>query len=232
MATSIKRQKLRADDNSAGKNSEGSSNMTSPHEEFDALFAELSYTKPTRKEIESTESGGASTFVDTFLPSFFDHYPRAKRAAKKLREEDRDIDAALDLLRAGKRLLVFPSELRKFESLISRALEGEEAAGTSTGCAITVEVDGNDEDNEGSGTSRCFLWQVDGGDHGWLDFDDDANAVCEMAYSRFVSSSDPSPPSEVSFRGHQGNSYRLNFNFMIQRNTATGMHRPVRRVPV
>ena len=44
------------------------------------LVDALSEKKPTRKEIESTEPGGAPTVIERTLPSFFDFYPRAQNA--------------------------------------------------------------------------------------------------------------------------------------------------------
>ena len=51
------------------------------------LVDALSEKKPTRKEIESTEPGGAPTVIERTLPSFFDFYPRAKRAYDALKKK-------------------------------------------------------------------------------------------------------------------------------------------------
>ena len=68
------------------------------------LVDALSERKPTRKEIESTEPGGAPTVIERTLPSFFDFYPRAKRAYDALKKKG-PAAARLELLRACETVL-------------------------------------------------------------------------------------------------------------------------------
>ena len=54
----------------------------SSFEEFNLRFSTLSKRKPSVKEIESSVPGEPSFTVERTLPSFFDCYPRAKKAAE------------------------------------------------------------------------------------------------------------------------------------------------------
>ena len=71
---------------------------TEPEREYHELFAMLSRRAPTTKEIESAVAGEPPCVVERSLPSFFDSYPRSKRAALVLAEAGR-WDDALRLLR-------------------------------------------------------------------------------------------------------------------------------------
>ena len=70
---------------------------------------------------------------------------------------------------------------------------------------------------------------MDGGDDGWLDFDEEASSAVEAAHAQF--SSQEHGIEAVDFTGYGGNRYSVDFNFLVQRNLATGYVRPVRRVP-
>ena len=171
-------------------------------------FAALSRRAPSRKEIESTEPGGAPTVVERTLPSFFDYYPRARRAHDALAG---DGPARLALLRACARV-VETGDAAAMGALVAAALPPD--AGDA---AAPIDVDA------GAGAPpAAFRWQVDGGDAGWLDFDAASNAAAEDARRRGAGS--------AAFTSPYG-SYDLNLEFMVQINRATGTARPVRYVP-
>ncbi|KAJ1452099.1 hypothetical protein M885DRAFT_528150 [Pelagophyceae sp. CCMP2097] len=166
-----------------------------------ALLRLLSRRAPHRKEIEGAD--GTTLAVDRTLPSFFDYYPRAKRAHAAVgaaRER-------LELLRACKALLD-TGDAGDMGVRVAAAL-GDDAA------AAVVDVDA-----AGAG-DRTLQWQCDGGDMGWLDFCPAANAAAEAARTGGREA------AEFHSRGHH---YRLNLAFMIQTNVASGTVRPVRFV--
>ena len=82
-----------------------------------------SLKKPTRKEIESTEPGGAPTVIERTLPSFFDFYPRAKRAYDALKKKG-PAAARLELLRACETVLT-TGNADAMGKLVKAALAGE-----------------------------------------------------------------------------------------------------------
>jgi hypothetical protein len=94
--------------------------------------------------------------------------------------------------------------------LVKAALSGEVGDETAP---IDVDAAGADD--------AVLRWQADGGDAGWMDFDDASNAVAEAARK--------SGSTEASFANQWG-SYTLNLDFMVQTNVATGTARPVRYV--
>ena len=172
-------------------------------------FAALSRRAPSRKEIESTEPGGAPTVIERTLPSFFDFYPRAKRAYDALKKKG-PAAARLELLRACETVLT-TGNADAMGKLVKAALAGE--AGDAA-APIDVDADGADDD-------ATFRWQADGGSAGWLDFDDASNAVAERARKAGA--------TETRFANQYG-SYTLKLDFMVQVNTHTGTTRPVRYV--
>ena len=173
------------------------------------LVDALSEKKPTRKEIESTEPGGAPTVIERTLPSFFDFYPRAKRAYDALKKRG-GAAARLELLRACETVLT-TGNADAMGKLVKAALAGE--AGDAA-APIDVDADGADDD-------ATFRWQADGGSAGWMDFDDASNAVAERARKAGA--------TETRFVNQYG-SYTLKLDFMVQVNTHTGTTRPVRYV--
>ena len=173
------------------------------------LVDALSEKKPTRKEIESTEPGGAPTVIERTLPSFFDFYPRAKRAYDALKKKG-GAAARLELLRACETVLT-TGNADAMGKLVKAALAGE--AGDAA-APIDVDADGADDD-------ATFRWQADGGSAGWMDFDDASNAVAERARKAGA--------TEARFVNQYG-SYTLKLDFMVQVNTHTGTTRPVRYV--
>ena len=168
----------------------------------------LSVRKPTRKEVESTEPGGAPTILERTLPSFFDFYPRAKLAYEALKNGP--AAARLELLKACETVLR-TGNADVMGKLVKAALSGEVGDETAP---IDVDAAGADD--------AVLRWQADGGDAGWMDFDDASNAVAEAARK--------SGSTEASFANQWG-SYTLNLDFMVQTNVATGTARPVRYVP-
>ena len=90
------------------------------------LVDALSEKKPTRKEIESTEPGGAPTVIERTLPSFFDFYPRAKRAYDALKKKG-GAAARLELLRACEPVLT-PGSADAMGNLVKAALAGQAGA--------------------------------------------------------------------------------------------------------
>ncbi len=173
------------------------------------LVDALSEKKPTRKEIESTEPGGAPTVIERTLPSFFDFYPRAKRAYDALKKKG-PAAARLELLRACETVLT-TGNADAMGKLVKAALAGE--AGDAA-APLDVDADGADDD-------ATFRWQADGGSAGWMDFDDASNAVAERARKAGA--------TETRFVNQYG-SYTLKLDFMVQVNTHTGTTRPVRYV--
>ena len=91
------------------------------------LVDALSEKKPTRKEIESTEPGGAPTVIERTLPSFFDFYPRAKRAYDSLKKKG-PAAARLELLRACETVLT-TGNADAMGKLVKAALAGEACGG-------------------------------------------------------------------------------------------------------
>mmetsp|Transcript_33159 Transcript_33159/g.102757 ORF Transcript_33159/g.102757 Transcript_33159/m.102757 type:complete len:202 (-) Transcript_33159:38-643(-) len=175
-------------------------------EEAEALRAALSHRKPSTKEIESTEPGGAPTVVARTLPSFFDFYPRAKRAAERLAGAER-----LELLRACDAAMR-TGKVDEMGERVAAALSDERGQASAP-----IDVDGDDDES----ADVTLRWQVDGGDAGWLDFDDASNAVAEDARRKGAETAD--------VRNRWGH-YTLNLEFMVQINKQTGTARPVRRV--
>jgi len=146
--------------------------------------------------------------VERTLPSFFDYYPRARRAHDALAG---DGPARLALLRACARV-VETGDAAAMGALVAAALPPD--AGDA---AAPIDVDA------GAGAPpAAFRWQVDGGDAGWLDFDAASNAAAEDARRRGAGA--------AAFTSPYG-SYDLNLEFMVQINRATGTARPVRYVP-
>ena len=181
----------------------------SGEEEEARLVATLSRRAPSRKEIESTEAGGAPTVVERTLPSFFDFYPRAKRAYDALRPGD--AGARLRLLRACESV-VATGDATEMGRLVGAALAGE--AGDAS---APIDVD----DDAAAAESASFRWQVDGGDAGWLDFDARSNEIAERARRG---------GAEVTTFTSPYGEYTLNLSFMVQINKHTGTARPVRFV--
>jgi hypothetical protein len=190
------------------KSSSSSSKKQRAGAEEDRLVDALSVRKPTRKEVESTEPGGAPTILERTLPSFFDFYPRAKRAYEALKNGP--AAARLELLKACETVLR-TGNADVMGKLVKAALSGEVGDETAP---IDVDAAGADD--------AVLRWQADGGDAGWMDFDDASNAVAEAARK--------SGSTEASFANQWG-SYTLNLDFMVQTNVATGTARPVRYVP-
>ena len=154
------------------------------------LVDALSEEKPTRKEIESTEPGGAPTVIERTLPSFFDFYPRAKRAYDALKKKG-PAAARLELLRACETVLT-TGNADAMGKLVKAALAGE--AGDAA-APIDVDADGADDD-------ATFRWQADGGSAGWMDFDDASNAVAERARKAARPSADGEPVHSPLARLH------------------------------
>lgn len=173
------------------------------------LVAALARRAPSRKEIESTEAGGAPTVVERTLPSFFDFYPRAKRAHEALKNAP--AAKRLALLRAC------DAVLKTGDAIAMGALVGEALAGDPGDASAPIDVDDDEAVADAS-----FRWQVDGGDAGWLDFDPGSNAVAETARK--------AKATEATFTSPYG-SYVLKLDFMVQVNRQTGTARPVRFVP-
>lgn len=187
--------------------------------DYRRLYDALSHKKAYRKEIEASVPGEPSFFVDRTLPSFFDAYPRCKRAADKLAEAGL-LQDAVRLLRSADRVIL-AADLAGMERGISAVL-GAAEGGDDAATAIDIAAD-----QDIPAMAQPHMWQVDGGDAGWLDFDDNASARCEEGYAAHAGGG----PCKVEFVGFQGGRYELDFNFMVQRNLASGYCRPVRRVP-
>ena len=180
--------------------------------EYALLYEELSFKRPSVKEIESTQPGQPSISVERRLPSFFDSYPRCKAAAEELIAASKPHDA-VELLRCAKASLA-TGDLAPMDERIAHALGlGEDAAPSRD----VLDLSSNEAD------SVTYRWQVDGGDAGWLDFDDACTQLVEQA----LASQQPS----VEYTGHSGQRYHLDFQLNAQTNLRTHMYRPVRRVP-
>jgi hypothetical protein len=192
--------------------------------EYRRLYDALSHKKSYRKEIEASVPGVPSFFVDRALPSFFDAYPRCKRAADQL-ASTKLLQDAVGLLRSAERVIL-AADLSGMERHISAVL-GAAGGGDDSATAIDIAA-GQDS----PGMVQPHMWQVDGGDAGWLDFDDITSVRCEESYAAHAGGSGSGGgPRKVQFVGFQGGRYELDFNFMVQHNLASGYCRPVRRVP-
>ena len=97
------------------------------------------------------------------------------------------LEAGVHLLKTG--------EVKPMGDLIANVLGMPDAVGGDADAAIDIPGDGDgdgDEDGVGgeegaggggsNGEGAEYRWQVDGGDAGWLDFDEGANATVESAY--------------------------------------------------
>ena len=191
---------------------------TEPEREYHELFAMLSRRAPTTKEIESAVAGEPPCVVERSLPSFFDSYPRSKRAALVLAEAGR-WDDALRLLRASEAVLL-RGDLAGLEKEIAAAL-GESDDGLVD---LSVEEDGGDAARApaSSESAAAHRWQVDGGDTGWIDFADATSQDVEAAFAARAKT--------VAFSGPSGGRYEVDLERLVQRNLANGYVRPVRRV--
>jgi hypothetical protein len=198
------------------------------------MYAELSHRKASFKEIESSVAGEAPFRVEKTLPSFFDHYPRCKRAAD-LQAQAGEYESGLRLFDFAQNVLL-KGDIAPMEREINLVLGETDAGGRDEEAAIVVVDDGENDEctdvNDGS-VGQKFRWQVDGGDHGWLDFEIPASEAVEAGYARFMAQGNDGGAdfSSVGFVGYGGNSYSLDFNFLVQRNLSTDYVRPVRRVP-
>ena len=191
---------------------------TEPEREYHELFAMLSRRAPTTKEIESAVAGEPPCVVERSLPSFFDSYPRSKRAALVLAEAGR-WDDALRVLRAAEAVLL-RGDLAGLEKEIAAAL-GESDDGLVD---LSVEEDGGDAARApaSSESAAAHRWQVDGGDTGWIDFADATSQDVEAAFAARAKT--------VAFSGPSGGRYEVDLERLVQRNLANGYVRPVRRV--
>ena len=189
---------------------------TEPEQEYHELFTMLSRRAPTTKEIESAVAGEPSCVVERSLPSFFDSYPRSKRAALVLAEADRWEDATR-LLRAAEEVLL-RGNLPGLEKEIAAAL-GESGDGLVD---LSVEEDDGASAHASASAAESYRWQVDGGDAGWIDFADSASDDVEAAFAARAKT--------VAFSGPTGSRYEVDLERLVQRNLANGYVRPVRRV--
>lgn len=180
-------------------------------EEYEALASELRHKPRAEKVIEATVPGGTEFKEIRVLPSAFEYYPQVEHEASSLKEAGQ-VDEAIAVLRALKDFLL-SGDVSKFpnKKLVCATQPGE-------------VVDLTEDDDEASNTEAVYLWQVDCGDDGWKPFPADANQAVEAAFVL--------KQRTCSFTGFGGNSYVVNFEFLSQQNTSTGMFRPVRRVKV
>lgn len=165
-----------------------------------ALFDRLNQRKPSTKEIESTLPGQPSTVVESWLPSFFEVYPRVLKAYRH--------SGGLELLRSCDYMLRTgdPSEMNRLTAQHSPPPE-----------VIVIE----DEQDYSTPAIGSFYWQADGGACGWLDYEPFVNQMIEAARVE--------GRSHVRF-SIRGQSYKLDLKRMLQVNLASSTARPVRMV--
>lgn len=172
--------------------------------EFDELWQTLSRCAQSTKTVESTVEGEPPFEVETSLPSYFDYYPALKR-----RVSEAEQSAAVEIMR----------QALKFIETGNKAFL-KDPASMGIGEVIDLSSDGGaGPEAESEGPAR---WQVCLGDHGWVDLDDAANALCEKARSERRASA-------FTFTGFQGMPYMIDIDKLIQKNQASGTVRPLRR---
>ncbi|KAJ8598572.1 hypothetical protein CTAYLR_001689 [Chrysophaeum taylorii] len=168
-------------------------------DESEVLLDVLRKRKASTKEIESTVDA-TSHSVETVLPSFFDLYPRAKRAYDKTKR--------IDILRACERVLRTGDE-EELNEILSEIWPGRRDE--------VIDVEAVDYVPR----SGFFEWQAHGGEAGWFDFAPEINGIVEEARVR----GEP----RVEFE-HRGQLYVLDLEKMIQINVYSSTARPVRKV--
>mmetsp|Transcript_43625 Transcript_43625/g.102564 ORF Transcript_43625/g.102564 Transcript_43625/m.102564 type:complete len:210 (-) Transcript_43625:157-786(-) len=164
---------------------------------IETLMTKFSAKTRTTKEIEATVPGEPKYSVETWLPSSFDYYPSIKHKATELRHQGKLADA-LKLLR----------DFEKFLLSGDVALLPNDAEGV-------IDVDAQEEQPE------RWKWQVNCGEDGWKDFDQNANDIVEAALAQ--------GKETVEFPGFRGAPYTLHFELLLQTNLRSGYSRPVRR---
>ena len=121
--------------------------------EFRVLSYQLSMCKPYCKEVESSIPGEPSFKVQRTLPSFFDSYPRCKRAVDLLAASS-SWPAAINLLQIASNVLV-TANTAPMERMISEVLSENPDLGTSE-AAIEIEIAGGELEP----AAQKFRWQV------------------------------------------------------------------------
>jgi len=168
-------------------------------EDEEAVLARLRRRVKTTKEIESTVPGEEACVVEKLLPSFFDAYPGAARALERLKglERTKLIRACDRVVRTGDE-----SQMR-----------------TIVGAALDVEV--IDVEHDAVPPAGYFQWQADGGDAGWLAYDDATNAHLERARVN------GQPSCHLTMFGTP---YTVDFSSLLQVNHHSSTVRPVRKI--
>jgi len=199
------------------------------------LFQALSFRKPTRVTIEPTVFGAPATTADSTIPSFFCYYPHIKRKVNQFRSTG-DKARALKWMRqcivflatGNKALLVDPDEEPQpgteenpilIEGSISDRMQQKDRDGAIASTPIPFAGDAGKSQH--SEQEERATWQISAGEDGWFDFDPQPNDIIEQSHS--------SGKKKCRIVATNGQTYEIQFGFMIQQSLSTGTVRPIRR---